>query len=114
MKRILVFVVILCFIFLLFAGAQNIGTGPGVDKMNDTGEKKTVTTPIPASVPAPKPVTRLTVKLIDEMNDKMVELNNCIVQVAGELHICEDSFNYSNSFTDGGLYDITIWVKLKK
>lgn len=112
MKRILVFVMILCFVFLLFAGAQNIGTGPGVDKMNDTGEKGTVTAPIPA--PVPKPVTRLTVKLIDEMNDKMVELDNCIVQVAGELHICEDSFNYSNSFTDGGLYDITIWVKLKK
>jgi hypothetical protein len=94
MKRFLVFVMILCMAFLLCAGAQE---------------------PIKVEpVPAPKPVTNLTVKLIDDMNDKVVELNNCIVQVVGELHICEDSFNYSNSFTEGDRYDITIWVKLKK
>ena len=92
MKRILVFVMILCFAFLLCAGAQE-----------------------PVKIePAPKPITRLTVKIIDEMNDKMVELNNCIVQVIGELHICEDSFNYSNTFTEGDKYEMVIWVKLKK
>jgi hypothetical protein len=64
--------------------------------------------------PEPKPVTRLTVKILDDMTGKVVELNNCIVQVLGELHICEDSFNYSNTFTDGDKYDMTIWVKLKK
>jgi hypothetical protein len=110
MKRILVSVMILCLLFLLSVGAQNVGTGPEVDKMKDTGEKGTVVTP----EPAPKPVTRLTVKIIDGMNGKIVELNNCIVQVVGELHICEDSFNYSNSFTEGDKYDIVIWVKLKK
>lgn len=96
MKRILVFVVIICFALLLCAGAQ----------------EPVKVEPVPA--PVEKPVTRLTVKIIDDMNDKVVELNNCIVQVIGELHICEDSFNYSNAFTEGDKYDVVIWVKLKK
>lgn len=96
MKRILVFVVISLMILLLLlcVGAQE---------------------PVKVEpVPAPKPVTNLTVKIIDDMNDKIVELNNCIVQVIGELHICEDSFNYANSFTEGDKYEMVIWVKLKK
>jgi hypothetical protein len=95
MKRILVFVVIICFALLLCAGAQE----PPIKVEPE---------------PAPKPVTRLDVKIIDDMNSKMVELNNCIVQVIGELHICEDSFNYSNAFTEGDKYDVVIWVRLKK
>ena len=96
MKKVLVFVLIACTVFLLIAGAQ----------------EPIKVEPVPASVA--KPVTHLNVKIIDDMNDKMVELNNCIVQVIGELHICEDSFNYSNSFTEGDKYEMVIWVKLKK
>lgn len=96
MKRILVFVVIIYFALLLCAGAQ---------------EPVNV---VPVPVPVAKPTTHLDVKIIDEINDKVIELNNCIVQVAGELHICEDSFNYSNSFTDGDKYEMIIWLKLKK
>lgn len=96
MKRILVFVVIICFVLLLCVGAQ-----------------ETVKVE-PAPAPIAKSVTRLNVKVIDEENDQLIKLNNCIVQVIGELHICEDSFNYANSFTEGDKYEIVIWVKLKK
>lgn len=92
MKKLLVLVAIICISLLFCVNAQE-----------------------PVKIePEPKPVTRLTVKILDDMTGKVVELNNCIVQVLGELHICEDSFNYSNTFTDGDKYDITIWVKLKK
>jgi hypothetical protein len=113
MKRILVFAMVLCMILLLCAGAQEQGIDPLGDKMNDNKPGK-VTTPIPPPVPVAKPVTQLTVKIIDDMNDKVVELNNCIVQIVGELHICEDSFKYQNSFTEGDKYEMVIWVKLKK
>jgi len=93
MKRFLVFVAIICLVFLLSVGAQ----------------EPTKVEPIPE-----KPVTRLSVKIIDGMNDNLIKLDNCIVQVIGELHICEDSFNYSNAFTEGDVYDITIWVRLKE
>jgi hypothetical protein len=107
MKRILVFVVIICFALLLCVNAQD-KSGTKVE-INNEGNPEIV-----EPKPAPKPVTRLDVKIIDDMNDKVVELNNCIVQVIGELHICEDSFNYSNAFTEGDKYEMIIWVKLKK
>ena len=101
MKKVLVFILILCMFSLLSVGAQN----------TDPASPKEI---VVESEPAIKTVTNLDVKIIDEINDKMVELNNCIVQVIGELHICEDSFNYSNSFTEGNKYEMIIWVKLKK
>jgi len=102
MKRILVLVMILCMALLLCVGAQEKVIETPTTSIGDIAK------------PAPKPVTHLTVKIIDDMNDKVVELNNCIVQVVGELHICEDSFNYSNSFIEGDKYEMVIWVKLKK
>ena len=95
MKRILLLVMILCMTLLIVGAQESVKVEP-------------------EPVPVARPVTRLTIRIIDEMNDKMVELNNCIVQVVGELHICEDSFNYSNSFTEGDKYEMVIWVKLKK
>ena len=92
MKRILLFVVIICLALLFCAGAQ---------ETNKPAE------------PTLKPVTQLTVKMIDDIGKQVIELNNCVVQVIGELHICEDSFNYSNTFMDGDMYDITIWIKSK-
>ena len=116
MKRILVFAVIICMALLLCVNAQDKWVSPPAmnDKIGyeDPGTKVPVPEPKPA--PIAKPVTHLTVKVIDDMNNKVVELNNCIVQVIGELHICEDSFNYSNAFTEGDKYEMVIWVKLKK
>jgi hypothetical protein len=86
--------------FLVVAGAQ---------------EQKVVTPESETKVvePAPKPVTHLKVILLDGINNKMFELSNCIVQVIGELHVCDDSFNYSNTFTDGANYEITISIETK-
>jgi len=108
MKRFLVFVVIICVAFLLYAGAQeedytdNMNANP-----NEVGE-------VDFPKPVPKAVTRLDVTIIDGMNDKLIKLNNCAVQVVGELHICEDSFTYSNIFLEGDRYEITIHVRPKK
>ena len=63
--------------------------------------------------PVELPVTRLKVTLLDEMNDQFIKLENCIVQVLGELNIVEDTFNYSNTFAEGDRYEIIIHVKLK-
>ena len=101
MKRFLVFVVIICMAFLLSAGAQEIV------------EPEEVKEEVLAQ-PVEMPVTRLKITLIDEMNDQYINLENCIVQVLGELHIVEDSFNYSNTFTEGDRYEITIHVKIKE
>lgn len=98
MKRILVFVMIICMALLLSVGAQ--------EKTEEIADEFVV--------PVPKPVTRLNVTIIDDLNDKIVKLNNCIVQVIGELHIVEDSFNYSNTFIEGDRYEMTIWIRIKK
>jgi len=70
--------------------------------------------PVEPVVPVTKQVTRLDVTIIDDINGNSIKLDNSIVQVMGELHVCEDSFNYSNTFTDGHTYDMVIWVRLKK
>jgi len=102
MKRFLVFVLIICMAFL-YVGAQE--TEP-----EEVQEEEIIA---PAE-PVEKPVTRLNVTLIDGMNDKLVKLDNCIVHVRGELHILEDSFDYTKTFLEGDRYEITIHVRLKK
>jgi len=118
MKRILVFVMILCLVLLLCVNAQDKWVSPPAmnDKIGyeDPETYKEVPVPEPKPVPVAKPVTNLTVKLIDEMNNKVVELNNCIVYIDGELHICENSFRYSKTFVEGDKYEMVIWMKLKK
>ena len=116
MKRILAFVMVLCMALFLCVGAQDKWVSPPAmnDKIGMENPETKVPVPEPKPAPIAKPVTRLTVKIIDDMNNKVVELNNCIVQVVGELHICEDSFNYSNSFIEGDKYEMIIWMKLKK
>lgn len=64
--------------------------------------------------PVVLPVTRLSVTIIDGINDKLVKLENCVVQVLGELKIAEDSFNYSNTFVEGDRYEMTIQIRVKK
>lgn len=109
MKSILVFVVIVC--MALFVMAQEQEIDPLGDKMNDEpSEIKTTVMPEPTVLP----VTRLNITLIDEVNDQVIKLENAIVQIIGELHIAEDSFNYSNTFVEGDRYTMTIWIKLKK
>lgn len=98
MKYFLVIVAIIC--MALFVGAQEEPLEQTVD--------------FPKPVPEPLPVTRLSITLIDEVSDQVIKLENSVVQVLGELHIAEDSFNYSNTFVEGDRYEMTIWIKVKK
>lgn len=95
MKYFLVILAIICMV--IFVGAQ-----------------ETVAPETKVVEPVSKPVTHLNVTIIDGMNNTLIELKNCMVNVIGELHLCDDSFTYSNTFNDGYTYDITIWVKSKK
>lgn len=58
-------------------------------------------------------VTNLDVLLIDNINQSRIRLTNCVLVLAGELRICEDSFTYNNTFASGDLYKITVLVELK-
>ena len=93
MKYFLVIVAIIC--MAIFVGAQE--------------EEVDFPKPIPEPI-----ITRLDVTLIDDMNDQVIKLENSVIQVLGELHIAEDSFNYSNTFLEGDRYEMTIWIKVKK
>lgn len=106
MKWLLLFVMILCIAIWLGVGAQEDVAEPVV-----TDVEEELVEPIEPTV---KPVTRLSVTLIDEVNDQFIKLENCMVRVVGELHMVEDSFNYQNTFLQGDRYSITIWVKIKK
>jgi len=70
MKGFLVFVVIICMAFLLYAGAQDEMVEPEV--IPEVQE---------AIQPVPETVTRLNVTIIDGLNDKLIKLENCIVHV---------------------------------
>lgn len=107
MKRFLVFVVIIC-MALLYVGAQEV-----VEPITEPALVEPVVD-FPKPVPTPLPITRLKVKLIDDLSNQYLILENCVVQVLGELHIAEDSFNYSNTFVEGDRYEITIHIKVKK
>lgn len=92
MKYILVFIVIIC--LALFVGAQEVVEEP--------------------VIPEPEPVqivTRLNVTLIDDIGGHKIELENAIVQIIGELHIAGDAITYSDTFTDGDMYEMIIWIK---
>ena len=66
------------------------------------------------SEPVVLPVTRLTVTIVDGMNDKLVKLENCVVQVLGEMLIVDDVFPYSKTFISGDRYEMTIHIREKK
>lgn len=107
MKKVLVFTLIICVVFLLIAGAQEVSIG------TDEPPPKIVE-PIPKDVePAPKPVTHLKVTLIDGINDRVFELKNCMVQIMGDLNICDNTFPYQKTFINGTDYEITIMIKPK-
>jgi len=93
MKRILVFVLIICIAFIV-AGAQE-KVEPNVVE------------------PQIEPVTYLKVTLLDGVNDKVFELKNCIVQIKGELNMIDNVFPYTKTFTNGNDYEITIMIKPK-
>jgi len=98
MKRILVFVLIICMAFII-AGAQE-KVEPNVVE-NKTEEE-------PAKL-----VTRLKVTMIDGINDKVFELKDCVVQIVGDLHMCDNVFPYQKTFIEGNDYEITIMIKPK-
>lgn len=103
MKRLLLFIMILCIVIWVGVGAQEDVAEPVVTEVED----ETVE-------PVIKPVTRLNVTLIDEVNDQFIKLENCMVRLVGELPIVGNSFNYSKTFLNGDRYSITIWIKVKK
>ena len=96
MKKFLIFAGILCLTFLLYAGAQ----------------EKVVEPQQEVAVPAATE-TRLDVTIIDGINNKLIKLENCAVRVMGKLKLVEDTFNYSNTFTEGDRYEITINIRKK-
>lgn len=100
MKHLLVFILILC--VAVFVMAQE--------------EPEEVVEPVVPELvePVVLPVTRLSITLIDEVSDQVIKLENAVIQIMGELHIAEDSFNYSNTFVEGDRYTMTIWIKAKK
>jgi len=57
--------------------------------------------------------TRLNITVIDGMNDKLFELENCRVLVQGKLRLVNDLFNYTKTFTEGDRYEITISIRKK-
>ena len=57
--------------------------------------------------------TRLNVTILDGMNDKLFELENCRVLVQGKLRLVNDLFNYTKTFTEGDRYEITINIRKK-
>lgn len=100
MKGFLVFVVIICMVLLLNVYAQN----------NEVPEVKA---PKEVIEPELEP-TRLNVKIIDEMNDSLIKLENCRVHIQGKLHIVDDLYNYTKTFKEGDRYEMTIHIRLKK
>jgi len=103
MKRIFVFLLIsLCVVvFLLYVGAQeNVVETPAASKN--------------VVAPIDELATRLNVTIIDGINDKLIKLENCAVQVRGSLLIAEDTYKYTNTFIEGDRYEIVINIKLKK
>ena len=101
MKGFLVFVMIICMALLLNVYAQNDEIVPEVRVPEVQGVNK------------PEP-TRLKVKIIDEINDKLIKLENCTIQLKGKLHLIEEAYDYTKTFNDGDRYEITIHVRLKK
>jgi len=96
MKRFLILIIVICMAFLLYVGAQE----------KDIKEE--------APIPSVEPDTRLDVTLLDGVNNKLIELENCKVFITGKLQIVNDSFNYTKTFTEGDRYDITISIRPKK
>lgn len=101
MKGFLVLVVIICMALLLNVYAQN----------ENIPEVKTSE----AQEDAVKPeTTRLNVTIIDEMNDNLIKLENCMVHIQGKLHVVDDVYNYTKTFKEGDRYEMTIHIRLKK
>lgn len=96
-----VMILLLCLMVFSFGNGENRGVVPVIEE--ETKETQEL-------VPQ---VTNLDVLLVDRINDSQIRLSNCVLVLAGELKICEDSFTYNNTFVSGDLYKITILVELK-
>lgn len=97
----IIMILLLCLIVFNFGNGQNKEVIPVVgEKVEETQEL------IPQT-------TNLDILLVDRINDSQIRLTNCVLVLAGELRICEDSFTYNNTFTSGELYKITVLVELK-
>ena len=100
----IVLIAMLLLVMTILVNGQDEGVIPEEIKINEPQEL----------VEPTEVVTRLDVIIIDDINDKLIKLNNCIVNVIGELHIVNDSFTYQKTFVEGDRYEITIHFRLKK
>ncbi|MCJ7790541.1 MAG: hypothetical protein MUP69_10290 [Candidatus Atribacteria bacterium] len=111
-SRIVLIVILILFI-LISVNGQDIKDTTGEEAQIVLPETM-IETPDVVEVQKPEPkITNLDVSLIDKINNNTVNLNNCVVVLAGELKICEDKFNYNNTFASGDMYKITILVEPK-
>jgi len=98
-------------ILLLCLVAFNFGNGQ--EEVEPKVEEEIETTNVGEVQELEPRVTNLDVLLIDKINNSQIRLSNCVLVLAGELRICEDNFNYNNTFVSGDLYRITILVEPK-
>lgn len=96
-----VMILLLCLVVFNFGNGQDKEAMPVVEEEIDETQEL-----------APR-VTNLDILLVDEINKSRIRLSNCVLVLAGELRICEDSFTYNNTFASGDLYKITILVEPK-
>ena len=107
-ERVLNYVFLIALIiFLMFALVNGQDEGVMKEGKVEIDRPKEIVEPIEL-------VTRLDVTIIDGVNDKLIRLKNCKVIVMGKLHIVEDRFNYTKTFSNGDRYDITISIRPKE
>ena len=91
MKYFLIFLVIIC--ITLFGIAQEV-----VEPELEIPEPEVI-------------ISDLSVTLIDDVSGQVLNLENAVVQVVGELNLAGDIITYSDLFAEGDVYNVTIWVK---
>lgn len=100
-------ILLLMLLIIILANGQDEEVIPGIEETEAEGKKINEPQEL-----VPK-VTNLDILLIDKINNSQIRLTNCILILAGELRIAEDSFTYNNTFDDGNLYKITVMIELK-
>ena len=96
-KSICITIIAILIVGLCFLGSSGQEPEPVEEPVKETEE----------------PETRLNVTILDGMNDKLFELENCRVLVQGKLRLVNDLFNYTKTFTEGDRYEITISIRKK-
>ena len=96
-KSICITLIAILIVGLCFLGSSGQESEPVEEPAKETKEEE----------------TRLDVTIIDGMNNKLIELENCKVAVMGKLHLVNDYFDYTKTFLEGDRYEITISIRKK-